>query len=214
MTIKSTIVQIVLRLYGSPAEVVGSFDLAPCKIAAWVEETGNIVIKAAPIWVDAVRYMTFPVDLVGWGEASVSRIFKYISKGFDAMVPGARRAALKTEEKSLGSTAIGSLFLMESMFKAKRRPLFGEVIRILNPNSDYGTIAKFQRRMYYIVTQFIKKNFSAIFGRSITVGDEPIAWAQCDRRNIRKNIFRPANPLIHKSFNTARLAELLDRTVI
>ena len=85
--------QLILCLHRDRAQVLESFDLAPCKALARYEGR-EIVVEALPAWVESMRHMAFWVDTHAWSASSVARICKYIAKGFECAVPATRRAAL------------------------------------------------------------------------------------------------------------------------
>lgn len=208
--------QIIMRLFSTPAEVVASFDIAPCKVAAWFEGD-RLVVRAAPSWVETVRTMSFPVDLSIWGRASISRVMKYIAKGFDAAIPGLPRTALRKNCSNIAG--VGELYYIESFLNrfgtrlSGKRPTFRDVMRATRGHlqSDYGVLLKTQRRIFYAVQGWIQAVRSAarsVLGIPINNG-----WSQ-DLSNIRwihinknrqDNIFRPMSPLVYNCFDVTRL---------
>jgi hypothetical protein len=71
--------------------VILSFDLAPTKCLARVDASGALVVEALPAWIEAMRTACFYTDTAAWNAASIGRVYKYMSKGFEACVPGVRR---------------------------------------------------------------------------------------------------------------------------
>jgi hypothetical protein len=103
---ESYVVQIVLRVASSPADIVAGFDLAPAKVMllyetqpADVEEGAPpppLTVLAAPEWRVAMVHRAFVVDGRCWSRATALRVFKYVGKGFDALIPVLRdRAAIR-----------------------------------------------------------------------------------------------------------------------
>jgi small GTP-binding protein len=89
-------IQFVRCLFRDRAQVLESFDLAPCKVLARAadDDGGGLVVETLPAWVGALRRMAFWVDPAVWGDASPARVIKYVKKGFDAALPGVVRGAL------------------------------------------------------------------------------------------------------------------------
>ncbi|KAF6252692.1 hypothetical protein COO60DRAFT_1643816 [Scenedesmus sp. NREL 46B-D3] len=89
------VIQLITWLYQAPCHVLGSFDLAPCKVALGRFGGSSLRLKAHVAWFVSMRHLTCWVDLDCWSEASVARILKYYAKGFDVIVPGLDRASLR-----------------------------------------------------------------------------------------------------------------------
>ena len=110
-------VQIILRRFDTPADVLTSFDMPPCMVGAYfenekeegggeegieknqgiqgVEKNQGIQIIAKPEWVACMKTLAFPINPFKWGTSSVFRVFKYINKGFDVCIPGLSRIIAK-----------------------------------------------------------------------------------------------------------------------
>jgi hypothetical protein len=94
--------QIVLGLHRARSQILEYFDLAPCKVLARIDAlTGKLVVEALPSFVLSLKNMCFVVDIMYWSPASVTRITKYVAKGFECFVPGIKRGAFKREFTSL-----------------------------------------------------------------------------------------------------------------
>ena len=87
--------QIVLGLHRARSQVIEHFDLTPCKCLARIDENSEFIVEALPSFVLALTHMSFFVDIMYWTPFSVTRITKYIAKGFECFVPGLKRSALK-----------------------------------------------------------------------------------------------------------------------
>lgn len=94
--------QLILGLHRDRAQVLESFDLAPCKVLARYVKT-ELVIEALPAWTEALRAMAFWVDTTAWSAAAVARIVKYVAKGFECAVPGTRGVALAARTQAYPS---------------------------------------------------------------------------------------------------------------
>ena len=90
--------QIILGLHRARSQILEYFDLAPCKVLARMHAlTGKLVVEALPSFVLSLKNMCFVVDIMYWSPASVTRITKYVAKGFEVFVPGIKRDAFKKE---------------------------------------------------------------------------------------------------------------------
>ena len=88
------VVQVILKLYTDRSEILGSFDMAPCKALAQCTPSGELIVEALPIFVECMRHMTFYSDAwTRWAPTSITRIFKYVAKGFECVIPGLVREA-------------------------------------------------------------------------------------------------------------------------
>lgn len=90
--VDDVVVQIIMCLNDSVASLLLGFDIAPARIGTYFcPDRSGFVVACAPTWLPAVTYASFVVELDFWGRGSVSRIIKYIYKGFNCFVPGGRR---------------------------------------------------------------------------------------------------------------------------
>jgi hypothetical protein len=112
-------VQVIRRLYVNAGQVAVGFDIAPCKILAWVGTDGGLAFAATPTWFSSVRRLAFPVCPWAWSTSSISRIFKYINKGFDVILPGCN-VAKAGEDAPRGSMA--DMLLVRDAVIANRPP--------------------------------------------------------------------------------------------
>ena len=212
----SMIAQVILKLFKTPEDVIATFDFAPCKVIAWYEH-GGLQIKASPSWMQAVKNKAFPVDMTCWGEASISRVIKYVTKGFDAFVPGARRSALKpfvnytkSNEYKMGDYSIMALFkisenIIESLKnknkntknKSIKRPNLNNVRIFINkyPYSEYDVFMKLKNTLIYLIKYAIKRGLSYIRKQD---KDLEVKWMS---HNGTRHISRPARIGLYTSFN-------------
>jgi hypothetical protein len=80
-------VQVVLRVYASPAHVVLGFDVQVCKIALWAGRNGQLRAAASPTAVEALRRGAIVADFALQSTTFALRLDKYAKKGFRVVVP-------------------------------------------------------------------------------------------------------------------------------
>ena len=92
----TTIVQVVHKIYASPADVVGSFDVSPCMACAWsCPVSREEKVAARREFLLAIERGAFQVRVDRWNAASIHRIMKYASRGFRPYVVGLRRKCIR-----------------------------------------------------------------------------------------------------------------------
>jgi hypothetical protein len=107
-------VQIILRLYKSPAEVLMGFDLDCCTIMFNGED-----VFALPRCMRALRYRMNMVDQTRQSKSYIHRLIKYAKRGFAIGVPGLDRSQINPQ---IYATPIGDLgglarlLVLETMF--------------------------------------------------------------------------------------------------
>ncbi|KAG1669754.1 hypothetical protein FOA52_001583 [Chlamydomonas sp. UWO 241] len=120
-------VQIVLRRYRDLRDVVWGFDIQACMVMLTASPRPRSLSRtlsrslsrpqvdlhlwATPAWVEAVRCMAFAVDFTLWSTSSISRLHKYVSKGFDVFLPGVQPSVMRELwlERANGSRNIRTL---------------------------------------------------------------------------------------------------------
>ncbi len=213
---ESETVQVVRRLYANAAQVVHGFDIAACRVAAWWDEArGSLVVRAMPSWVVAMRRMAFSVELDRWSTTTAVRVIKYITKGFDAYVPGLRRAAIKPLSRYATTVddSFARLLWMESDAKLRfgpgQRLALDDITRYTRKccTSDYGTMAKLKGSLIYIIRALLKR------GRAWFTGDEPPQqprrWPVFDPRKKNSGIFNPTSPKLYGALSQQLLNQHL-----
>jgi hypothetical protein len=107
---KEFVVQVVLRRYARVQDIARSFDVGPCKIAAWYETpfASALTIRAERDFAMCVRHMALWLDLGAWSSSTVARAIKYHHKGFEVFVPFTRREAFRKDGGSNGSSSSSS----------------------------------------------------------------------------------------------------------
>ena len=194
------IFQLVLRLHRDRAQVLEGFDLAPSKALARVSPEGEIIVEAMPAWVEAMRTRAFWVDSSVNSGPLVGRVYKYISKGFDACVAGTRRECfLKLSDQRKNDASWRAIFEAEKSILKHRQyyprtdprrtgPLTRKEARTVATTSGfksgYETIMKMTGRFGYIVraladvSSYVRRSSNAIgdlarhFSRAIGLGGE------------------------------------------
>ena len=111
------VIQVVLHIFESPEHVLHSFDLAPCKVCMGrFEEEAPLQIRATSGWVHAMRHQAFWVDTDAWSAATLFRIFKYYTRGFDVFVTTLDRGAFNRNGKWLLPNTMG----ISTVFRVER----------------------------------------------------------------------------------------------
>jgi hypothetical protein len=88
--------QVVLALHRSRAQVLEYFDIAPAKCLARIDvATNELIVEGLPSFVLSLTNMAVIVDIKFWSPSSVTRITKYVGKGFECCIPGLKREAFK-----------------------------------------------------------------------------------------------------------------------
>ena len=103
------VVQVVHRLYGSPADVVAGFDISAAMACAYVTSPsssssqgqgggggGDGRIIARHEFFVCIEQGAFEVRVDRWSAASIHRILKYRSRGLSAYLPGLRRKCVRS----------------------------------------------------------------------------------------------------------------------
>ena len=210
------ICQIVLRLYSCPDEVMSGFDIAPCKAGLWIDrETGQPRVGATPSWFEGVRRWAFAVDLSCWSGANVARTIKYVAKGFDAMLPGLRRAVLVRLPKWTYGRDLRGLLTAESVIRKKAVDLRRIGTRITQADvqtflrraqvatSDYMPILKATNRFLHAVKSMVRSGLTCFEGeRPSFSGDTfpELQWARFDAAGTLT--FFPMDPNILEAYDS------------
>ena len=168
------VVQVILRKYANLAQVLSSFDIGPCKVAAFFSE-GVLMTRCAPTWAPCMQRLAFPVDLGRWSTSSVFRTYKYLCKGFEVYVPGASREAMM----KIISGNRDAKWNLAALFKIERTvyremgtvasewPTRRKVDRHLKGScqSDYDTRVDFRKSVKYVVRSMLRGGFDLVVGR-------------------------------------------------
>lgn len=123
-------VQFVTCLFQDASEVIASFDIPVCAVFARASPSSPsspsskaIEVFATPAWVASVRRMAFWVDPNRkWTRTSSVRILKYVAKGFEAVVLGARTEHLRDFDDTTlrGDCSLRGLYVIERGVVASR----------------------------------------------------------------------------------------------
>ncbi|KAJ8697585.1 hypothetical protein PTI98_004372 [Pleurotus ostreatus] len=132
-------VQIVLRLYSSPAEILAGFDIdAPC--VAYDGQT----LWANPRSVIAMMRQSNTVDMTRRSPSYEVRLCKYAARGFEVYVPTLKRQDIDPTiyERAIGRvTGLARLLVLEKLADPDARSSFVEYRRNLrgrpNQSSSY-----------------------------------------------------------------------------
>ena len=115
----------------TPAKDGGSGSGAPTKSGSGAlaagsstrASAGGLVVEGSASWLACVRHMAFPVDTRCWGRATTARVLKYMSRGYEAFLPGIERGAMKPRAATRmahGDTSLGGLLDAEAAILAAR----------------------------------------------------------------------------------------------
>lgn len=193
--------QLVRRLHGDRAEVVASFDISACQVMARLDERGRLVVEGTPAFEWSARNMAFFVDFAAWGDASVSRVFKYVAKGFDALVPGLKREHGTTFLRpGFDKDTVGMLLLAEHRMRialGDRPPSrldgsasrMGAVLQIASAystkRSGYGDFGYSGRLAHAVRSLFARVSYSP----PLAAASDP--WLACDRTKHCSAMYSP-----------------------
>ena len=176
------IIQIILRIYSHPEEVAASFDIGPCMVSVWSRDN-ELRIEAAPEFFVAMRHGAFPISPWAWSGASVARVLKYVSKGFDAYYPGLKRScvrpALKDSPGDEGRSCSGLFYAEKRVVNSfgTARPYGGDaMMRIVRElsclTSGYSTDADahdflyYSKRAFFILWHIVRRGIKSITHRA------------------------------------------------
>lgn len=85
-------VQVVLRTYDNPAQILYGFDIDPARFAIGLLGTPSLQAVATPSAVRAVSTGVYYFNpATEWSASACARILKYHAKGYDALIPCTRR---------------------------------------------------------------------------------------------------------------------------
>lgn len=148
--------QIILCINRDAAQVIESFDLAPCKVLARYDSSkSQFVIEALPAWVESVRSMAFWVDNSTWGAMSTQRVCKYVARGFEVCVPTSRRLALKDEVVRPDKWK-RSLSVSDEPFRDRT------IATLFDVDAEYSEypnrLGEAEVKHLYATTRYVKKN--------------------------------------------------------
>ncbi|KAJ7166063.1 hypothetical protein C8R46DRAFT_900097 [Mycena filopes] len=137
-------VQIVLRLYSSPAEILAGFDIdAPC--CAYDGQR----VYASPRAIVAMMRQANTVDMTRRSPSYEVRLSKYSARAFEVYVPGLKRADIDPtiyERSIIRVTGLARLLVLEKLTNSDVRFAFLESRRTLrgrpNPLSQYNRRSK------------------------------------------------------------------------
>ncbi|KAF7300977.1 putative ankyrin repeat protein [Mycena indigotica] len=127
-------VQIVLRLYSSPAEILAGFDIdAPC-----VLYNGSRVY-ASPRAIIAMMRQCNTVDMTRRSPSYEVRLAKYARRGFEVFVPSLSRSEVDPTiyERSIARiTGLARLLVLEKLANAETRHAFLNARRTIRGRSE------------------------------------------------------------------------------
>lgn len=149
VSLEDIIIQIILRIYSRPEEVVSSFDIGPCKVAIWhCKDKHEMRVEATQEFIESMRYGSFIVPIHQWHNSSVARILKYVAKGFDVYFPGLRRSCVEPSiyEKKPSIDKTNKKIDARCLFYAERR--LSELMPCRRPSLDNDVIWRIARELF------------------------------------------------------------------
>lgn len=179
-----TVIQVISCLYPSAVALLHAFDFGPCKSACWVDEFGKVRIVCTPLFVESMRTMAFFVDASKWSTSSFARTLKYMTKGFEAYVPGMRPYEMRDKckarclnifrysQKHFGGGGIGDLIMAEAMYENQaiffetgnrsltaRWPNMRDICLLVRDHmmSDYSSRVSVSKSIIFIVLDLIRR---------------------------------------------------------
>lgn len=194
---KGTTVQLVRRLHADRAEVICGFDISASQVLARFVPSregceGHWVVEGTHEFVWAVGNMSFFIDFTAWSKASVFRIFKYVAKGFNALMPGISRRDYGLNCSKLDT--VGSMLCAEIRVSAvmggppvsrtSGMPCIGKVLSLVssyssktsgyNDLSHQGRLVHALRTLFRDVTEYI---FHSTRGTRGYIPPEAMPWS-------------------------------------
>lgn len=145
-------VQVILRIYKSPAEILHGFDIPASKVLLVSNPDKKIETWATKSFITCMKYRTIWTDPERQSQTYIIRLYKYWSKGFDVLLVGLDR---KKVNNILYTTRFQKLKGMARIVKSEqliydlfmdtwtKRPYFSFIKKILCdktglPASDYS----------------------------------------------------------------------------
>ncbi|KAI9164272.1 hypothetical protein H9P43_008101 [Blastocladiella emersonii ATCC 22665] len=139
-------VQIVLRLYKSPAEVIMGFDVDACSVGF-----DGTRILATPRGHLALLTQTNSIDLTRRSLTYESRLAKYAARGFEVRVPSLRRDDVDPQiyERSFDKVrGLARLLLFEAIGSQENRFVYKEQQRERKGRPEHPNAGQFEARAH------------------------------------------------------------------
>jgi hypothetical protein len=192
-------VQVILRLYKSPAEVLLGFDIQACKVLIVMED--NILkYYATPSFIESMRYNCIWVDTERQSSSYAIRLIKYYAKGLDVIVTGLNRRQLDCEIMSMPLSKLNGLALLMRLEREIRSINHGEssmckylmmnhlkriVQRAKLHQSDYHHAVSFKDKLYEVLIYawtYSKRSLKQLGWFKITRSNvwNPVTWQTSD----------------------------------
>ena len=127
---RDVVIQIVLKKYNRPNDIIRSFDLAPVQVVMWVDgssssSSSGLNVRATKGCIESLRRMSIVMyGKTVWNTLTSYRVLKYAAKGFAIYIPGVLREAVDTLTKSdqvvgqnILQTPAGMLLNMEDVMQ-------------------------------------------------------------------------------------------------
>lgn len=225
--------QVILRLYRTPTEVLHGFDIQSCKVLMAV--TGGVLkYYGTPTFIESMRYNCVWVDTERQSQTYALRLMKYYTKGFSVLVAGLDRRDLDCEIMCEPISQLKGLALLMRMERElrcirkdgtplTRRMLIGELKRLVRRmkliESDYEHAITFHVQVSHMLMNAWKHSKVALqhlgwFKLTRTKLKAPVKWRTCDpgSQAVISSIgsFHPEDvKYYHQAYGISTIAELM-----
>lgn len=160
-------IQLILKTFKSVEDVLQSFDIAACQV----------VLHRNRFWATqnfcySIQHMSVVLDFSKWTQSTVSRAFKYYSKGFEIFIPGTMRERFKQNWTTQTVSGILNIFRIEWAVvpvPTVNRPdaqLLRNTVSLYNywgdRNCDGGYECRTKSGFFHVVQTMIRNGYSWI----------------------------------------------------
>lgn len=191
------IIQIILRLYENIQSIFQGFDIDSCKIAIVWKETPRLLCTSS--WISSMRHLTVWLKYECWNKSTVSRIWKYYTKGFEVFLPGLYRSLFKSNwreyrlncSNKFNGPGIIDVFLIED--DVHRHLLNHYTYNLMDPTKSmciYPISRPCSAEILNIVKENIYKNGGKHSGYDMEIDINPPCSIYYAFRALTMNFFR------------------------
>lgn len=186
--------QLITRTYRSIAEILFSFDLAPCA-AAW--DGDNVYLT--PGAVVAHRIGVFEVDLTKRRHSFEARIVKYVNdKQFAAVLPNMNMDSVKAPKRGIYTT-INLPKLDIHVNKIHKNCMIGKLVHSQMPSKEYAEERKIKQcRVYGALPYFDREELFKHNVWRLLLNDAYLVWSLSADHTTWELIFNLEPPVVIK----------------